>query len=533
MKKIFAIVFAAFLVGIAASCQKESVSSEQTSTPKQYTFNITVDGQAGFTGSTLSDTKGDSPSDKSDWESGDVIFLFFKPTSGSLLTNTYAALTYDGNEWKGEVKGSGSLGDAGILSAVFVYKLDSTIEPTYSNDKWTIASGNVFYNCQSGVSYTVSGSEISASLNLEAPADFIQFYVDGGVTASDLLTCDKVKGWKDVAVGGDMSISNITCTGYMKGIPNTGDASTIEYYGRLVSGSSLKNVTCKFSVSKGSTVYEHSATPTTDKKAFSMGTTSWTKASSNMLPGLFSIAEGKQVRFSNGNLYCTRSGSAGSYSYSFAFEANQYDYRCFAGGTNDKAVLNGTTTVTPSNTSGHFEWYPGKDDYGAFQTAENIYDQTTVKLDWGVAYNAQHTGENWTTLSSDEVTYLLKTRKINNKTDWGNTFMKVTYNGVQGWIIYPDEYTGTLYDKFATFGKDEFPGDCAFLPFAGGRYADGKVSNAGSKLQYWTCSNGTSQTNAYYFEYNAAGSPAYLNYAIISTGAKASGSPVRLVTAVN
>ena len=218
---------------------------------------------------------------------------------------------------------------------MYVYNLgDVTPEFSSADNQWTIATGNTFYNCQTGVSYTVSGDVISASLNLEAPADFVCFSIYG--TSGDALTCDKVKGWKDVVIGSEMTFSNATCTGYMTGFDNI-DGSYKDYYGRIVGGgTTLKGVTCKFSVVKGGKVYEHTATPSSDKRSFYMdvrtdGDKPWTEAPGK-LPGLFTVGKGAdgtagtaddvQVRFSKGNLWygpATEGASA-----TFNFEANQY-----------------------------------------------------------------------------------------------------------------------------------------------------------------------------------------------------------------
>ena len=323
MKKIISIAFAAILAGFAISCQKEAPLSENT-TDVQYTFNITVNNQVGFDND--ASTKG-SESPKSYWESGDRIFLFFKPTDRVLLDDRYATLTYNGSSWDGTVSsGTSSLGEEGTLSAVYVYNLDSSVEPESSDSKWTIATGNVFYNCQTGVDYTVSDNVISASLNLVAPTDFVRFYVEG---ATGVLTCDNVKGWKNIAIGSDMAVSNVTCTGYMDGFANSGDSNVKEYYGRIVGGGNkLKDVACNFSVVKDGKVYEHAATPSTDKRSFTMMTTSWTEAPGK-LPGLFTIGKGTdgtpgteddvQVRFSKGNLWAEESPDSDLY-----FEENQY-----------------------------------------------------------------------------------------------------------------------------------------------------------------------------------------------------------------
>ncbi|MDO5320878.1 MAG: hypothetical protein Q4F39_00640 [Bacteroidia bacterium] len=380
MKKIISIAFAAILAGLAISCQKENSFSVNTTDSVQYSFNITVNEQFGFD-SDVSTKGGVSPSYKTAWANGDRIFLFFKPTSGSLLTDTYATLTYDGSTWGGAVTGTSSLGEGGKLSAVYVYNLDGSVTPEFSTDKWTVATGNVFYNCQADVSYTVSGDEITASLNLVAPADFVRFSVVG---ASGQLTCDKVKGWKDIAIGSDLAVSNVTNTGYMEGFTNSGPPNVMDYYGRLVSGTSLNGISCKFSVVKEGKVYEHTAAPTSNARSFQMSTSAWAEAPGK-LPGLFSVAaDGKVIRFSKGNLRYTTGNST------WSFFVNQYEY----GHSNDQVSL--------------FTWGYGIDWSTNPSTSTYLTTHTTGEIlaqseDWGSKVGSEGT---WRTLTTAEWQYL-------------------------------------------------------------------------------------------------------------------------------
>lgn len=482
MKKIIAIAFAAILAGLAISCQKGELVSEKSDTV-QYTFNITVSDQAGFDND-ASTKGGSSPKYKTGWESNDRIFLFFKPTDGSLLDNTYATLTYNGSSWDGSVTGSASLEEEGTLSAVYVYNLDSSVDPEFSDSKWTIATGNVFYNCQTGVSYTVSGSnEISASLNLVAPTDFVQFYVSGGATGA--LTCDKVKGWKDVAIVSDMSVSNAICTGYMEGFANSGDSNVREYYGRIVSGTSLNEVKCNFSVVKNGEVYEHTATPSTDTRSFTMMTTGWTLAPGK-LPGLFTVGKGADntagtaddvmVRFSKGNMYWDGD--------SFEFEANQYS---ISSSWNSSHVSNFYWSNTAS-----YSYSESYLDVGA--SADVLFtnaDGTTPKSDFTV--NGQ-TGI-WRTLSFGEWQYLLT----------NHSYKYVSENGLCGIVIAPDGFSGTIADSYdtTTWAAAEKEG-FVFLPYTGYRTGSSISENNGSTISciYWTSTAIDSQ-DAYrmFFQY--------------------------------
>ncbi len=543
MKKIIFIAFAAILAGFAISCQKEAPLSENT-TDVQYTFNITVNNQVGFD-SEASTKGGSSEKYKTGWENKDKIFLFFKPTDGSLLADTYATLTYNGSSWDGAVTGTTSLGEEGTLSAVYVYNLGD-VTPNFSTDKWTIATGNTFYNCHTTF-YTVSGNVISASLNLVAPADFVRFYV---TNATGALTCDKVKGWKDIAIGSDLAVSNVTCTGYMDGYTNTGDSNVKEYYGRIINdGTSLNGEVCEFSTVKNGTVYERTATPSSDARSFKMNTSAtgdlaWTEAPGK-LPGLFTISKGADdkagtaddvlVRFSQGNLVATIDATGAPTAWKFA--ANQYDY-----------IGNATANTTIGSTAGDvdlFGWSTASTTYGiSTSTSSSSYSGDFV--DWGKAYcekNSITPDNTWRTLSKAEWTYLSSTRTASKVSGEENArFAKATVNSKAGVILLPDTYThpegvtpltkinkktvAFTYNSYdsANWAKMESAG-AVFLPAAGERNGS-DVTDANSRGSYWSSSLQSSD-NSYRVLFH--GSDFFPG--ISSTG-RNGGFSVRLVTEV-
>ena len=442
MKKIISIAFAAILAGFAISCQKEEVVSDKTDAV-QYTFNITVNDRSGFDNG--ASTKGDATY-KSAWENGDKIFLFFKPTEGSLLDDKYATLTYNGSSWDGTVSsGTSSLGDGGTLLAVYVYKLGSSVTPSYSDSKWIIATGNTFYNWQTGVTYTVSGDVISATLNLVAPTNFVQFYV---TSATGALTCDQVKGWKDIAIGSDMAISNVTCTGYMDGFDNSGDSNVKEYYGRIVNnGTSLKDQDCEFSVVKLGKVYERTATPTSDARSFKMtvSTPDWQEAEGK-LPGLFTVgigADGKagtaddvQVRFSKGNLWTDQGVGV------LHFEENQYS-------SNSSWNPSYVSLLTWSSTA--------QEAANVSYSGENLFCDVNhkVSVDGGIYY----------ALSLDEWTYLINKNGDENIRKGKYKYGVTVCGKANCLILAPDEcLNGYSFDSTKT---DYTPGEWATAEAAG------------------------------------------------------------------
>ena len=500
MKKIIAIAFAAIIAGFAISCQKEESVSDKADAV-QYTFNIVVSDQAGFDND--ASTKG-SEYHKSYWENGDKIFLFFRPTDENLL-NTYATLTYYGSYWDVYAPGLPNLGEDGTLSAVYVYNLDGDVYPEFSSadNQWTIATGNTFYNCET-VTYAVSDNVISAFLNLKAPTNFVRFYVEG---ATGVLTCDNVKGWKDIAIGSDMAISNVTCTGYMDGFTNSGDSNVKEYYGRIVNdGTSLNGEVCEFSVVKNGKVYERPATPSSDARSFKMtvSTEQWTEAKGK-LPGLFTVGNGAdgtpgteddvQVRFSQGNLTCDISGATPDWK----FYEHQYD--C----AKDNPV---STTLISLFTFGYGDWSTDPTGTG--------YQGGASFTDWGTKIGD---GKIWHTLDSGEWNYLFNSRAASTVNNTPNArYAKATVKDIKGVILLPDAYThpggvdalqsiNTADAAFTAnsynldaWEKMEFAG-AVFLPAAGYRDCqyDKKLYHFGEWCDYWSSTPCTSSAADAYF----------------------------------
>lgn len=191
---------------------------------------------------------------------------------------------------------------------------------------------------------------------------------------------------------------------------------------------------------------------------------------------VFSVSASKKVKFSKGNLYWD--GSA------YKFEENQYDY--------------------PSswNTShvGHFFW--SKDD--SIARASSYSDSGASVNDILFANGAETTpkssfsvdGETgkWRALSMDEWTYLLNSRS-------GNRYAKARVNNVNGLLIFPDDYAGTISgtgiaevnSSSAAFPSSSIPtaiwsemeeDGVVFLPAGGYRYGS-SIMSKGSEARYW------------------------------------------------
>ena len=259
-----------------------------------------------------------------------------------------------------------------------------------------------------------------------------------------------------------------------------------------------------------------------------------------ILSGVFSVSANKRVQFSRGNLYCTRGGSAKAYTYSFAFEDEQYDCRSINDGSLIGAYYKDgvKNDVTPLNTSGLFQWlvYKVDDDYGAFTEVVAILGYAIDVMDWGPAM-----GDGWRTLTggnSGEWKYLFDGRATTS----GIRYAKAIVNNVPGIILVPDDWNTATHDlkstntSTAAYIDNEIDADtwnntlepkgCVFLPAAGSRIQKDfefppAVSCVGTDGYYWS-SLAVSADYAFGLHFYSSVNPTYDNHRKL-------GASVRLV----
>ena len=169
--------------------------------------------------------------------------------------------------------------------------------------------------------------------------------------------------------------------------------------------------------------------------------------------GLFSVAEGRQVRFAAGNL---------EYSDGYHFATHQYDYGGYFGWG---------TGSNPTLTSTDYHDYPSFDDWGS------------------------HIGGGWRTLSKDEWHYVISDRN-NASAKCG----AATVCDVHGIVLLPDNFSGgTFHPGFdngwstnvynaSSWSIMEDDG-AVFLPAAGYRYGS-EVNYVGACGGYWSSTPG-------------------------------------------
>ena len=209
------------------------------------------------------------------------------------------------------------------------------------------------------------------------------------------------------------------------------------------------------------------------------------------LAGEFSVAEGKQVHFSQGNLWYGKVGDAQT--ATFNFEANQYS---------------SASSWEASHVS-HFYWSKDVDEavkqdfnWEQSMSADDVFftNETETTSKDGFTINVGGTEQTgWRTLSTEEWQYL-----FNDRTDAASKVGFATVGGVHGIIILPDTFTdpmknngsgafvpksSTRWDKNVYTSEDNWnameTAGAVFLPAAG--YRDGSsVDDVGGGGLCWS-----------------------------------------------
>jgi len=256
----------------------------------------------------------------------------------------------------------------------------------------------------------------------------------------------------------------------------------------------------------------------------------------------FTVAEGRTVKFSKGNLQYNAAQNK------WRFAENQYDY-IGDDNSNISETYNGWIDLFGWGTSG---WNSGANEYQPWATSqtnsdyypggsyENNLTGDYANADWGV-YNAISNGGNqagmWRTMTNDEWDYLLNTRTASTVSGIENArYAKATVGGVSGLIILPDSFTmpagvGELVNintESAPFTGNTYTtgqwivletSGAVFLPAAGWR-ATG-VNSVGAFGFYWSSSY-VNESNTYIMGFGDDG-------LYVSTANRYAGYSVRLV----
>lgn len=259
--------------------------------------------------------------------------------------------------------------------------------------------------------------------------------------------------------------------------------------------------------------------------------------------GKFSVASGKQVYFSKGNLQYQASSNT------WRFAEHQYDF--VGDATNGNVSVGSDKSNNASISSSYTGWIDlfgwgtsGKEfatGYGSAYhpwsnsisssavygpTGTNNLTGTYANGDWGVNMDG-----GWRTLTgnnSGEWNYLFNTRTVNGGQGSGHSYTKgQKVNNVLGVVLYPDDYTGAAYTTGANWATFESAG-CVFLPAAGWRNGT-EVKSVGSYGAYWS-STAYDTNNAHHLSFSSYSGVNTVNPT--SFNGRSSGYSVRLVRPV-
>lgn len=258
--------------------------------------------------------------------------------------------------------------------------------------------------------------------------------------------------------------------------------------------------------------------------------------------GLFTVnGSNKKVRFSQGNLQYQASTNT------WQFAANQYDYIGNAAGNNvfgdSRSSQSAWIDLFGWGTSG---WDNGNTNYMPYC---NYYTETTsaygygprtspssynydltgdyAQADWGVHNSISNGGGAagiWRTFKSTEWTYVRNTRSADTR------FAKAAVNGINGLILFPDEYThpngvpspsyinetggggwtGNIYSS-SDWKKMEAMG-AIFLPITG-RAENATIVITGAGIgYYWSTTQSNTKALNFYFGSSVLGDNTIYRY---------------------
>lgn len=222
---------------------------------------------------------------------------------------------------------------------------------------------------------------------------------------------------------------------------------------------------------------------------------------STILPGLFTInADGKKIAFAPGNLQYNSSAET----YKWRFAEHQYDY---VGKWDTSTWVDlfgwGTWTGDAKNPTYTYAYYTDYTwDEADFTKESLLVDECQRSYDWRTLTGG----------SDGEWKYLLYTRPASTVDGNANArFVKISFNGNMGIILFPDRYThpdgvtellginltnGRVNTINASdYAKMEAAG-CVLLPAAGFRILTG-VSNASTQGFYRASTKSTNEEYAH------------------------------------
>ena len=233
--------------------------------------------------------------------------------------------------------------------------------------------------------------------------------------------------------------------------------------------------------------------------------------------GVFSVAKGRTVTFSKGNLQYTQSTNT------WSFAENQWDYigtdNVIGGSVYSYPTLGDLKSGTAlADKVDLFGWSTSATNFGV-STSEDYNDYSGSFIDWGANKIGSDAPNTWRTLTEDEWRYLLQKRPH------ASSLKGVAQvNGVNGLILLPDNWTCPAgvtfksgfhgshsiyyYAAYQTFTAEQWSkleaAGAVFLP-AAGRRGGSDVSHVQVGGDYWLVTEIGSFTFCLEFYSNLAG----------------------------
>ena len=241
-KSILLLCMAAALAG----CSGEILDTGKDNTQQEggpMTFNLTV-----------LETK----APKTGWADGDKIYVFFNG-----LANKYLVLERDGSGWTNSSGGGALLPtDFSVLGTktLTAVHFPVAVDVAYADGKFSFTSGGKpvynYYLFETDKPYTLDGgTEVTATLSLNKPADMVQIYVEGiapSKVADYTFGCSKIRPVACTAVFSDGSISEKVLQAGAR-LSGVAEDNGCIFAGRLVWHGAEKNYT--FTIASDTQLY--------------------------------------------------------------------------------------------------------------------------------------------------------------------------------------------------------------------------------------------------------------------------------------
>lgn len=235
------------------------------------------------------------------------------------------------------------------------------------------------------------------------------------------------------------------------------------------------------------------------------------------IPGKFSVADSKQVFFSQGNLWADTIDPENPV---FNLETHQYDFK----------------SIWSQSHVSHFFWskfvedaIKGDEEWEHDGSADDVFFTNVVAGIANPDFTVNGVTGKYRTLSFNEWKYLLDNRTVNGGTGNDKSYsLNITYGGNMGLVLYPDNYNGSALTPGTEYTDENFPEDCVFLPGAGLRIGIDILFPLGGGGIYWTSSGKEYDENDIYNE--AFGVSIGKDQVGLAIGKCVIGSSVRLVT---